>query len=171
MFLLSLPVLGVPAEEDHDVGVQFQVVPDKRVYAPGATMNVMFIVEHTGESPLYLFRNLSQCSSQMGSYYLAIRDQDNRIVNREGCSSDLLWDKVDVVHDLTDPKSGIQLRQYELFGRDGDFKLPAKKGTYRLEGSLLPTGFTGEQEAALSKAQMRVVQNRYPAPSVTIVIK
>jgi hypothetical protein len=73
MFLLSLPVLGVPAEEDHDGGVQFQVVPDKRVYAPGATMNVMFIVANTGESPLYLFRNLSQCSSQMGSYYLAIR--------------------------------------------------------------------------------------------------
>jgi hypothetical protein len=171
IFLLSLTMPGAPTESHQTEGVDFQVVPDKTVYSPGASMHVKFVVENTAESPVYLFRYLSQCSSQIGSYSLIIHDGDNRVVNRDLCSSDLLWDKVDVVQELNDPKSGVQLRQYEIFGKEGDFKFPDKKGTYKLEGVLVPAGFTDEHKAALSKNRMKVLRYPCAAPIVTIRIR
>jgi hypothetical protein len=171
MLLLSLAIARTPSDAEQCSDVNFQIVPDKKIYRPGARMSVKFIVENTGELPLYLFRNLSQCSSQIGSYFLTIHDQTGRVVNQEGCSLDMLWDKVDVVQELTDTKLGIQLRQHEIFGSEGSFKLPAKKGTYRLEGVLLAAGYTPQQKAALSEKQMRVLQNSCSAPVMTITIK
>jgi hypothetical protein len=136
LFISSMTLLGLPQNADEKGGVDFQVIPEKTVYSPAAIVHIKFIVENTGELPLYLFRSLSECSSQIGSFSLEIHDSTGSVINSEGCSVDLLWDKVDVVQMLTDQTSGIQLKQWDIYGKEGTIQLPKKKGIYRLDAVL-----------------------------------
>ncbi|MFY9805555.1 MAG: hypothetical protein WA211_03990 [Candidatus Acidiferrales bacterium] len=170
MLLFSLALIGAPPMSEQCDGINFQFLTDKTVYRPGAAMKVKFTVENTAQSPLYLFR-LSGCSSQMGSYLLLIHDRTNRVVNQGGCSVDFWWDQVDVVQMLTDPKSGIRLSQNEIYGSEELVKLPAKRGSYRLEGEVVPAAYTALQRIALASKEMRVLDISCPAPTVTIKVK
>lgn len=163
-------IRGTTPEPDGTTGVAFQVVTDKTAYAPSSTLWVKFILTNTGKSPLYLSRNLSECSSSQGSFFFLILDDKNQDVTGQGCSLDS-WPPGEDVERLADPQLWIRLNQGEIFGREFAFDLPSKKGTYRLKAELTPTDFTDQQKEILSEKQIRVLEKRCPAPIVTITIR
>jgi hypothetical protein len=63
------------------------------------------------------------------------------------------------------------LKERDVYGGAEDFELPAKKGIYRLEAKLIPTGFTDKQKETLSQNHMRVLTSPFPAPVVSITVK
>lgn len=168
--LFGLAIHAAAPDCGSENGVDFRIVTDKRSYAPAATLHVKFLITNPGEEPLYLFRLLSDCSSQIGSYLFFILDEKNKEVPKQRCSADLIMDER-VIDELSDPKFGIALRKYDIYGFEGEFQLPAKKGTYRLKAELWPPGFTEKQKEILSQRQMRVLRSRCAAPIVTITIK
>jgi hypothetical protein len=163
-------IRGMPPDRDEKGGIAFQVVTDKTAYTPGSALRVKFIVTNTGESPLYLLRNLSECSSQQGFFFFLILDDKNQDVRGQGCSSDS-WPPEEDVERLADPQLWIRLNPGEIFGRELAFELPAKKGTYRLKAELTPTTFTSKQKDILSQRQIRVLEKPCPAPTVTITVR
>ena len=157
--------------DDCDDGVTFRILTDQTEYRPGSTLRVTVLVTNSSSTPLYLFRRLTQCSSQIGSYYFTLFDANRKKVPMPGCSSDLIMDKVDVVRDLTNPTTGIALESREIFGRQEEIKLPAKKGVYRLRTELIPAGLNAEQEESLAKHHIRPVRKACKARDVLITIK
>lgn len=151
--------------------VDFQILTDRTTYTPGARMHVKFIVTNTGEAPLYFFRDMSKCSSPIGSFFLLILDENGRQANQSGCSSDYVMEKVDVSAALISPESGMKLRTAEIWGFDGTFDLPATTGVYRLEAELVPAGLTREQRTILSHKNIRVLREHCAAPLVAITVK
>lgn len=172
LIVLSVLIIrAMPPDPDPENGVDFQIVTDKLVYAPGSTMQVKFLVTNTGKDPIYLFRSVSNCGSQLGSYSLSVFDHNGQQVAIQRCFSDLFLDKLDVVEELTNPKLGILLEQWDIYGHVADFELPTKKGRYRLKAVLIPPGLLAKQKEILSQKHMRVLQSPCPAPIVTITIK
>lgn len=171
IFLSTSPIRGIASDCGEKSGVNFRIVTDKLVYPPKSRMRVDFLVTNKEEVPLYFFRTLSQCSSQIGSYLLLIVDQKKHQVPIQRCSADLLMDKLDVLETLTNPKFGILLRQGDVYGLEEDFELPAEKGTYSLNAELEPPGFTDKQRDILTANKMRVLECPRRAPSVIITIK
>jgi hypothetical protein len=167
----TLVARGIAPDCSESSGVGFRIVTDKLVYAPKSTMRVDFLVTNTEEVPLYFFRTLSQCSSQLGSYLLLIVDRKKRQVPIQRCSADVLMDKLDVVETLTHPKFGILLAHGAAYGHEEVYELPAEKGTYWLNAELVPPGFTDTQREILTENKMRVLQCPCRAPDVTITIK
>jgi hypothetical protein len=167
-FLIPLAHAQICGPDD---GVDFRVVPDKGTYAPSSTMHIMFVVTNTADTPIYLFRNVSACSSQIGSYAFLLLDSKGKEVRTQGCSSDVDMDSMDVVTDLQNAKTGILLKPYEVHGLQWDVKLPEKKGAYRLKAELVPAGFNMFQEQALAEKKMRILRCSFRAPIVTITIK
>lgn len=155
-------------------GVDFQIVTDKLVYPPGSMMRVKFLVTNTQETPLYLNRGVSYCTSPLGFYWLTLLDNRDKQVPISGCSADVLMEKIDAVEMFTDPKSGIALETSSIYGSQAAFELPAKKGTYRLKAELFPGGFSEKQLQVLAEKHMRVLQSlqcKIPAPIVTITVR
>jgi hypothetical protein len=155
-----------------DQGVELQLLTDKNLYSPGASMRVRLLVINTGQTSIYLFRDIGQCSSQYGWLSVSLHDEQNREVESWGCSDDdPLIGTRDFVGILTNPKSGVFLRHGEIYGREEDYDLPKKKGVYRLQAELAPAGFSNEQNEALSQHQMRVLRSTCLAPTVTLTVK
>jgi hypothetical protein len=152
-------------------GVDFQISTDRIVYSRGERMRVKFAVTNTGEAPLDFFRGLSSCTSQAGFYSFLILDRKDQVVNRSGCSTDLLMDQMEVVGTLTDPKFGILLKQWEIYGRVEDFDLPPMRGTYHLKSELVPPDFSKTQLETLAEKHIHVIQCTVPAPVVKFSIK
>lgn len=167
--------------------VDFRIVTDKLVYAPGSAMHVTFLVANTGDTPLYMFRTLSQCTSQIGSYSFSMwrnnkpewgwylfmfRDRNGKEQPVQGCSADLDMEHLDVVNSLTKSTEGICLYNSHVYGLEVKYILPDKRGIYRLKAKLIPAGFTESQERALSEKHIRVLPNYdISAPVVTITVK
>lgn len=176
VFLLALLVRAqkpVP-ECGANSGVDFRIVTDKLVYAPKSMVRVKFLITNTGEKPLYLDRGLSFCTSPMGFYWLIILDKHNKRMPVNGCSADVVMEKVDAVAMLTSPKTGIALTPGEVFGREGEFQLPTKRGTYRLKAELFTGGFFPKQLQTLAENHMRALQSlqcKIEAPVVTVTVK
>jgi hypothetical protein len=166
----SLAVVCPPSCGDAKGEVEFQILTDKAVYSPGSTMQVKFIVTNLAEEPLYIYRDLYVCSGQLGFVFFQILDQGNKDVRGSGCSGDI-WPPGEEVEHLTNPKTWILLKQGDVYGGATDFKLPAKKGVYRLKAELIPTGFTDKQKETLSQRHMRVLRSPFPAPIVSITVK
>jgi len=157
---------------EYEEGVSLHISTDKNSYAPGATMHVRFLVTNTGKEPLYLFRNVGQCSSQYGWLSVSLRDEQNRNVGSWECSvDDPLIATRDFVGILSNPKSGVFLKQGEIYGREEGYELPKKAGTYQLTAELAPGGVSKEQDEALVQHQMRVLRGTCLAPAVTITVK
>lgn len=155
-----------------NAGVDFRIMTDKLVYRPKSTMYLKFLVTNTGEKPLYLFRHMNQCGSQLGSYQLTILDRHGRRVPVQTCFADLLMDELDAVEMLTNPKSGIALKPGQIYDIEGDFELPSKPGKYRLKAELFPPGFLDKQRQVLAEKDMRVLDKcLVPAPDVTITVR
>jgi hypothetical protein len=164
-----------PSNPGCDEGVNLQIMTDQTSYSPGAIMHVKFLITNTAKTPLYLFRGIGQCSSQHGWLSLQLRDLHNKEVEVEGweCSADdFSMNTLDMVRFLSSPETGVLLQQGEIYGREADYNLPKKKGTFRLHLELAPAGFlTEEQKQALSQHQMRVLHSPCLAPAVTITVK
>ena len=167
-------------------GIDFQIAADRLVYAPKSMMHVKFLVTNTdyterrGSSTglysfrdLYLYRLLSDCTSQVGFYRLTILDKNNKHEPIQGCSIDHQMDKVDAVQLFTDPKTGIALSPGDVYGIESGFDLPAKKGTYHLKAELFTGDFNKKQQQALAERKMWVLPPdcTIPAPVVTITVK
>jgi len=164
------PVL--PPECGPNTGVELRIMTDKLVYAPKSVMRVKFIVTNTGDVPLYFFRELNQCSSQLGSYFLRILDQRGKEVLVQRCYADLVLEQLDVIGWLNNPRWGILLRQRDVYGLEERYEVPAKKGAYRLEAELIPAGLLEKQLQALAEKQMRISPHCIvTAPVVTITVK
>lgn len=168
--LLSLSVSGSGPPCDPESGVDFRIITDDTDFSPGATAHVMFIVTNKGE-PLYVYRGLSQCSSQMGSYFLLIFDKNDREANRSGCASDFRMDKVDIRDSLADSDSWILLKRGEAYGRESEITIPSEKGMYRLKAELTPPSLSDRQREILSADRLRVLQCGISAPILTIKVK
>jgi len=80
-------------------------------------------------------------------------------------------DEVDVIHDFTDPKTGIALEWQESFGREQEIKLPTKKGVYHLQAELIPAALNTEQEESLLKHHMSIVRKACKAHDAVITLK
>jgi hypothetical protein len=174
IFTVALLVVGSrisASQPDAQCDVDFQIVADRTTYSPGAIMHVKFLATNTGEQPLYFFRGISECSSQLGSFFLLVLDEKGHQANRSGCSIDFLMERMDVVGKLTAPESGIMLKAREIYGIEANVELPMKKGVYRLKAELVPAAFTSEQKETLSRKDLKVLQERCAAPVVTITVK
>jgi hypothetical protein len=150
--------------------IDFQILTDKTTYLPGSTMHVKFIVTNTNVEPLYLHRDLDVCGGQLGFVFFQILDQNNRDVRTYGCAVDI-WPPGEEVEHLADPTEWILLKQGNICGGAADFELPAKKGIYRVDARLIPTGFTDKQKQTLSQKHMRVLTSAFSAPVVSITVK
>jgi hypothetical protein len=126
IWLSTSAMQGTSSKCGDKSGVSFRIVTDMLVYAPKSTMRVDILVTNKAEVPLYFFRTLSQCSSQLGSYLLLIVDRKKQEVPVQRCSADLLMDKLDVAEMLTNPKLGILLGQGDVYGLEEEFELPGK---------------------------------------------
>jgi hypothetical protein len=163
----------LPANSSCGEGVDLQIVTDKRVYAPGATIHVKFLVTNTDDWPLYLFSVINQCTSPLGSLSLHIRDQHNQEVTSPLCSADYFnMGELNPAQQLSDSKYGVQLLKDEIFGRLQQYKLPKKKGLYRLQAEIGPVGsLTEDQELELSKHQIRILRHTCSSAVVTVEVK
>lgn len=155
-----------------DEGVDLQITTDKRLYTRGATVNVQFLVKNTSETPLYLFRAISQCSSPLGWLSLSMRDPHNQQVRSFACAVDYNMEEVDPVQELSGSKSGVRLEKDEIFGKVQEYKLPKEKGLYRLQADIGQVGYlTDEQNDALSQHHMRILRHSCSSPVVVIEVK
>jgi hypothetical protein len=152
-------------------GVDFQILPDKLVYDLGTTMRIRFVVLNTGDSPLYLYRGLNECSSQMGSFFFLILDPNEKDARSEGCSAEFTMQDMNVLTSLSDSSSWIVLGPEEMFGKQIGFPVPTKKGIYHLKAELKPPGFTDKQRETLLKKHIRILDTPCMAPEVVITVK
>jgi hypothetical protein len=154
-----------------ETGVGLQILTDKNSYAPGATMQVSFIVTNIGEQPLYLFRHAGRCTGQFGWFSLVIWNSRNRSVETHECSADYDMEALDVVSFLRGSKSGVQLVEGEIYGKVLSYELPKERGTYRLQGQLTPASLKDDQEKELSEQKMRIPKRFCQSPAITITVK
>jgi hypothetical protein len=169
---LALALKVAPLHSTPESDVDFQIVADKHSYDPGSVLHVKFIVLNNGETPLLLYRAISNCGSQYGFVGFTILDHEGRPVDTTACSGDS-WpplQQVDALKVVSDSKLWILLRQGELYGGVADFDLPKKRGVYRLSAELIPPAFTEDQKAILLQNRARIL-SRYKSPIVTIGIK
>lgn len=135
-------------------------------------MHVRFLVENTGQTPLHLFRDVGQCSSQLGWLSLDLRDQRNHKVEDWECSADdFEFGTRDVVGILSSSQSGIVLKKGEIYGREEGYNLPKMNGTFRLRAEIAPAGLTDQQREVLKQHQMRVLHTACLSDTVTITVK
>jgi hypothetical protein len=167
-------------------GFDFQIATDKLVYAPKSMVHVKFLITNTDYTErrdastgqynaqvLYLVRALGDCTSPMGFFWLTVLDKNNKRVPVQGCSADVLMDKVDAVELFANPETGIALRPGQVYGSEAEFQLPPKHGTYRLKAELFTGDFNPKQQRALAERQMTVLPPRcdISAPVITITVK
>jgi len=83
-------------------------------------------------------------------------------------------DEVDVIHDFTDPKTGIALEWQESFAREQEIKPSDEKGrlpfTSRIDSSRTEYRTT-EQEESLLKHHMSIVRKACKAHDAVITLK
>jgi hypothetical protein len=90
--LLSIAILGSVVrgtQRGHnDDNLEFQILPGKLVYADGASMELKFLVTNRNNYPIYIGRNLGECSGPSGFASLKILDNSGEEVPLSGCSGD-----------------------------------------------------------------------------------
>jgi hypothetical protein len=114
---------------------------------------------------------MSQCSSQIGTFSLLILDESGREVNTSGCSVEVELDGMDLEKELRSPSSGIMLKSAEIYRVEANFKLPSKKGVYRLKAQAIPAAITSEQSEKLIQKGLRVLQGNCAAPVAIVEIR
>ncbi len=172
--LLPLPpcLSSIPTTSECGEGVDVQITPDKHVYSAGATARVEFLVTNGGDTPLFLFKNINQCSSPLGWLSLRVRSPHDTKVPGLECAVDYDMNEVHPAQELSDSKYGIVLGKDEVFGRWQEYKLPKDKGPYRLQGEIGQVGFlTQDQEKELTEHRMRILRHTCLSPIVTIKVK
>jgi len=172
MALLSAAILAAPHYCGQDDGIAFQILTDKPVYTPGETMRVKFLTTNTSEPPLYLDRYVPPCKSTVGFVTLQLLDRKGQDVRSSECSGETRpLNDSEILPWIETSAEWIVLKQRETYGNESGFRLPAKRGTYRLKSELYPTPLTPSQLAILSQNHLRVSQCVCQAPVVTITVK
>lgn len=152
--------------------VEVEIVPDKRVYAKGATAHVEFLVTNRGDVPVYLFKSIRQCSSPLGWLSLQIRSPQDALVPGFECAADYVTERIRMAKELSDSRYGVQLEKDEVYGKWQEYKLPQEKGVYRLQGEIGQVGYlTEDQEKELSDEHIRILRHTCQSPEVTIEVK
>lgn len=151
--------------------IDLQILTDHRSYSPGTIMHIKLVITNRGDVPLYIFRAVDNCSSQLGWFGVIVYDWLGHEVDTRGCSGELDMERFNAVQVLSDPKTGTLLKKDEIYGQEQEYELPRKKGLYRLQGEIVPGSLPENQKQELSQRQMRVLKNTCLAPVVTISIR
>ena len=159
------------SQKEAPCGVEFRILADKKAYAPRSTARIKFIVTNTGKSPLYFFRGMSECSSQLGIFSLVLFDKEQHEINSFGCSVEVALNQMNLEQELTSSDSGIKLGPKQIFGIETEVELPANRGVYRLEARLVPSALTKDHRATLSDKGLKLLAESCRAPVVLIEIK
>ena len=114
---------------------------------------------------------MSECSSHLCSFLLLLLDENGREANTSGCSMDVALERMDFERELASTSSGIMLKPGEIYGLEASFKLPSKKGSYRLEAQLIPAALTTQQRNELASKGFYVLAERCKAPGIRIEIR
>jgi hypothetical protein len=170
LFIFQMSSRAAP-QKAVERGLDVRIVTEKLVYRRGSTIDVEFVIKNTGDEPLYLFRGMGQCSSQIGSFDLQILDQHKNVVTMSGCSADLVMEQLDAIKTLTNTVTDMVLKVGEVYRYTASLELPKKKGKYELVGEAACAGFTEKQRAALAGKHMRVMVASAAAPIITISVK
>ena len=170
--LLVLPVQGKEQAPRSD-NIQFQILPDKLVYARATSIEVEFLVANRGTEPIYIGRNLGGCTGPSGFAALEILDEHGEDMRLSGCSGDGLRLADDaLLRWITDGESFILLKPQEIYGRIAQFEVRTKPGKYRLLAKLYPANIISEkQKEMLSQRGIGILQCPVAAPVLTITVK
>lgn len=173
LLMMGHSVTCFPSNSGCSDDIELRIVTDKLSYAPGETIHVTLLVRNTGETPLYLFRNIGQCSSQWGWLTVILRDQQNNEIESWPCSTDdLRFGIRDIAATLSNSQSGVFLKKGDIYGREEEFELPKRKGTFLVSAEIAPAAYlTDQQEEALRQARMRILRRTCLAPPVSITVK
>jgi hypothetical protein len=168
---LSLfPVRGMP-EGKPEEAISLQISTLKTTYRPGEKSLVSFTVRNQGAAPIYLSRSLI-CGTWTGYVDFRILNSQGQNVKNGGCAGSEFSIPLDKLkQEVTGSAGWLRLDPGEIYGREGDFEAPVKKGTYRLAAELMPPGFSEQQKQVLASEKVLVLQVRHIAPAVTIVVK
>jgi hypothetical protein len=134
-------------------------------------MHVKLLVTNKADTPLYIFRSVDNCSSQLGWFGVIVYDRHQHEVNTRGFSGELDMDLFNAVQVLSDRRTGTLLQKNEIYGQEQEFELPRKKGIYRIQGKIVPASLPESQKQELSHRQMRILTNTCSAPMLTITIR
>lgn len=174
-FALVLLLAGQerPAIDSNCDGFDVRIVTDKKLYVAGSTMHVTMLLKNRSGSPLSLFRNAGQCSSQWGWFAVSLRDYENKEIESWPCSADdLQFGTRDLVQTLQVSESGILLKKGEIYGREEDFELPKRKGTFHVTAEIAPPAYlTDEQKEALARNHLRILRCACSSAPITITLK
>jgi hypothetical protein len=171
--MVVLPGLdSFSAKSECGEDVDLQIMPDKRVYTVGTTAQIKFLIINKGDTSLFLFKNINQCSSPLGWLSLRVRGPHNATFPGLECAVDYLMDEFDPAQTLSDSNYAVVLRKREIFGKWQEYKLPKEKGLYRLQAEIGQVGvLNDDQETKLSEKHMRILRHTCLSSPVTIEIK
>jgi len=164
-----LSVAGQPQEKT-EVAIHLQISPLKTTYRPGERSLVSITVRNQGAAPIYLSRNFI-CGTWTGYVDFRILNSQGQNVKNGGCAGSEFTIPLDrLKQEVTESPGWLRLDPGELYGQEGDFEAPAKKGTYRLVAELMPPRFSEQQKLLLTSEKILVLQTRHAAPAVSIVV-
>jgi hypothetical protein len=169
--LLSLfTASGMPEEKSED-GISLQISTLKTTYLPGERSLVSFTVTNQGAAPIYLSRSFI-CGTWTGHVDFRILNSQGQNVKNGGCAGSEFSIPLDKLkQEVTGSAGWLRLDPGEIYGQEGDFEAPVKKGSYRLVAELMPPGFSEQQKRVLASEQILVLQSHHVAPAVTITVK
>ena len=168
--VLLLPVTGQRQEKTEDA-IYLQISTPKTTYRPGERSLVSFTVRNQGAAPIYLSRSFI-CGTSAGHVDFRILNSQGQNVKNGGCAGSEFSIPLDKLkQEVTGSAGWLRLDPGEIYGQEGDFEAPVKKGSYRLVAELLPPGFSEQQKQVLASEQIFVLQAHHVAPAVTITVK
>src|SRR5437660_12440448 len=133
VILVSSATAGPFVTADANPEITLLVSTDRDSYVPAGLMHVRFLILNTGKVPIFLFRNVNQCTSQYGWLSLEIRDSRKQEIKGLTCSADSFSvDETDIVGMLNNPRTGVVLQPGEIYGRQTDYDVPKGSGFYYL---------------------------------------
>jgi hypothetical protein len=168
--LLLWSVAGTPQEKREDT-ISLHISTPKTIYRPGERSVVSFTVRNQGAAPIYLSRSFI-CGTRAGYVDFRILNSLGENVKNGGCAgSEFSVPLNKLKEEVTESRAWLRLDPGEIYGQEGDFEVPVKKGSYRLVAELIPPGFTEQQKQLLVSERIHVLQARHAAPAVTIIVK
>jgi hypothetical protein len=167
---------GIDSDE-----IKFEAVPESLTLklrkgipegelTPGVMMKIKFLATNTGTVPIYIYRNLSICSSTDGFAGIEVTVKAGRPVQIGGCSGDGIGrTNAELISWVKDPKYLAWLQPGEIYGGEASFKLPPTKGKFHVQATLYPTGSLHKgQVEFLRDNDIRVLSSPHLAEPFTV---
>ena len=152
--------------------ISFQILTDKRSYAPGAIVQVRAVISNPPDgNPIYLFRNMARCSSPFGWFELKIKSSTGYHISTVPCFVHFNADQLDLLATFRDERSVIAIRPGEIYGKMLELEAPKQAGVYQLEGEIMPPALTRNQSDELLRQNKRVLETGCRARVVILTVK